>query len=117
MGRSEEAALAGLNGAVQISAIVGEDGTVRALHVARSLGLGLDEKAMEAVKSWRFKPGMKDEIFSVAIKMKRAADPGLYWWDIPVLSFAVSRVAFRIDNESRSSVRSDARGITIWKFC
>ena len=28
--------------------------------VVRSLGLGLDEKAIEAVRKWKFKPGYKD---------------------------------------------------------
>jgi len=27
--------------------------------VVKSLGMGLDEKAMEAVAKWRFRPGMK----------------------------------------------------------
>jgi len=33
---------------------------VRSVRVVRSLGLGLDEKALEAVRQWKFKPGMKD---------------------------------------------------------
>ncbi|MBV9507350.1 MAG: energy transducer TonB, partial [Acidobacteriia bacterium] len=28
--------------------------------VIRSLGLGLDEKAMEAISQWKFQPGIKD---------------------------------------------------------
>jgi periplasmic protein TonB len=30
------------------------------LRVIRPLGLGLDQKAIEAVQKWKFKPGMKD---------------------------------------------------------
>jgi TonB family protein len=40
--------------------IVGADGRPRDLRVARSLGLGLDEKAIDAVKTWKFEPAMKD---------------------------------------------------------
>ena len=57
---SNEARLAGLEGTVQIKVTVAEDGTPRNLEVAQPLGLGLDEKAIQAAQKWRFKPGMKD---------------------------------------------------------
>lgn len=40
--------------------IVGTDGRPRDIRVARSIGMGLDEKAIEAVRNWRFKPARKD---------------------------------------------------------
>ncbi len=40
--------------------VVGPDGRVHDLRVYRSLGMGLDEKAAEAVKTWRFEPARKD---------------------------------------------------------
>ena len=46
---SVEARRAGLEGTVYLSGVVGEDGFARDLHVTRSLGLGLDERAIEAV--------------------------------------------------------------------
>src|SRR5256885_1958681 len=57
---SDEARLAGLDGVVPLRVIVDANGLTRDIEVIRSLGLGLDDKAIEAVKKWRFKPGMKD---------------------------------------------------------
>jgi TonB family protein len=41
---------------------VDTEGHAREIHVARSLGMGLDEKAMEAVAKWKFRPGMKNGV-------------------------------------------------------
>jgi TonB family protein len=57
---AEEARLAKMAGTVKISAVVGADGKVRDVQVVKSAGLGLDEKAVEAVRTWGFKPGLKD---------------------------------------------------------
>jgi TonB family protein len=43
-----------------LSAIIGADGRPRDLRVLRSLGMGLDQKALDAVAKWRFVPGTKD---------------------------------------------------------
>jgi periplasmic protein TonB len=57
---SEEARRLKYQGSVVLSLIVDPVGNVRQIRVARSLGMGLDEKAVEAVQKWRFAPGMKD---------------------------------------------------------
>jgi TonB family protein len=57
---SEEARKAKYQGTCVLYVIVGADGRPRDLRVARSLGLGLDEKAIDAVKTWKFEPAMKD---------------------------------------------------------
>jgi TonB family protein len=56
---SEEARKAKFSGAVLLSLVVDANGLPRNIHVVRPLGLGLDEKAIEAVMKWRFRPGMK----------------------------------------------------------
>lgn len=57
---SEEARKASYQGTVLLAVEVWEDGLAHNIRVLRSLGLGLDEKAVEAVKRWKFAPGKKD---------------------------------------------------------
>ncbi len=57
---SDEARKMKHEGTVILSLIVDAEGRARNIHVARSLGMGLDEKAIEAVKKWKFEPGKKD---------------------------------------------------------
>ncbi len=57
---SDEARLAGLEGTVLTTGLVTKDGTTRDLRVTQPLGLGLDEKAIEAVRQWRY-PGVADQ--------------------------------------------------------
>ncbi|HYW46152.1 MAG TPA: energy transducer TonB [Bryobacteraceae bacterium] len=57
---SEEARKAKYQGTVLLYIEVSPDGKATNIRVARSLGLGLDEKAIEAVKQWKFKPGYKN---------------------------------------------------------
>ncbi len=35
-------------------------GRAQDIHVVKGLGMGLDEKAIEAVEKWKFKPGMSN---------------------------------------------------------
>jgi len=57
---SEEARKAKYQGTVVLWVVVGPDGRPRDIRVARSLGLGLDEKAIDAVRQWKFDPARKD---------------------------------------------------------
>jgi periplasmic protein TonB len=57
---SEEARKVKQMGVVVLQLVVGADGNPREIRVVRTLGLGLDEKAIEAVKKWRFEPAKKD---------------------------------------------------------
>ncbi len=57
---SEEARKAKYQGTCVLWLVVGPDGKPRDVKVARALGMGLDEKAIEAVRNWKFEPAMKD---------------------------------------------------------
>jgi len=57
---SEAARGAGLQGTVVVSMVVDEEGNTKDLKVIQALGLGLDQKAIEAFQKWKFRPGMAD---------------------------------------------------------
>jgi TonB family protein len=57
---SEEARKAKFQGICTLALVVGVDGRPSQIRVQSSLGMGLDEKAIEAVKNWKFEPAMKD---------------------------------------------------------
>ena len=57
---TEEARAARIQGTVLLRLVVRADGTTGQIRVMRSLDVGLDQRAVEAVSRWKFKPGMKD---------------------------------------------------------
>ncbi|HWB98398.1 MAG TPA: energy transducer TonB [Bryobacteraceae bacterium] len=72
---------AGREGTVLLYVRIGRDGRAHQVRVIRGLGLGLDEKAMEAVRKWRFLPGEKDGVpvvtpatIEVTFRLNKAAN-------------------------------------------
>jgi periplasmic protein TonB len=57
---SEEARKAKLQGVVVLEIQVDAAGHARIIRVSQPLGLGLDEKAVEAVERWRFRPATRN---------------------------------------------------------
>ena len=55
---SEEARKAKYQGTVVLQAVITADGRATEIQVVKGPGLGLEEKAMEAVQQWRFKPAI-----------------------------------------------------------
>ncbi|HEY2499611.1 MAG TPA: TonB family protein [Candidatus Angelobacter sp.] len=74
---SEEARKAKYQGVVVLNIIVGTDGRVHNPRVIRALGMGLDEKAIEGVKTWKFDPSKKDGR-AVAVEMNIEVAFNLY---------------------------------------
>ena len=81
-GYSEAALRAKCQGTVILVAEIDPDGAATNIRVQRGLGFGLDEKAIEAVRQWEFKPGIKDgepvtvaATIEVNFRLKR-------WWTI-----------------------------------
>jgi TonB family protein len=57
---TEEARAAKFQGTVTLTAVISAEGVPQDMRVVHSLGMGLDEKAIEAVKKWQFRPGTND---------------------------------------------------------
>lgn len=57
---SQDARAAKYQGTVLLYVEIGPDGLAHNLRVTRGLGLGLNEKAVQAVRLWKFKPSTKD---------------------------------------------------------
>jgi protein TonB len=55
---SDEAVKAKYQGTVLLVAVITADGRATEIRIAKGLGLGLDEKAVEAVRTWRFRPAL-----------------------------------------------------------
>lgn len=79
---SEQARKANFQGKVVLNLVVQKDGTVRDIRVVQSLEMGLDEKAVEAVRQWRFRPGLKNgqpvdvsAIIEVTFRLPNDPDP------------------------------------------
>lgn len=57
---TEQARIAKTQGTCILWLIVDDQGRPRDIRIVRGLGMGLDAKAIEAVKQWKFQPAMKD---------------------------------------------------------
>jgi TonB family protein len=51
---------AGIQGTVELSVTIGTDGVARDIQVIRSLDAGLDRKAIDSVRTWRFRPASRN---------------------------------------------------------
>jgi TonB family protein len=87
---SEPARAARLQGSVILYLEVGPTGGVEKAEVIQSLGLGLDEKAIEAVKQWRFNP--------TAVKVEQSAEVRFVLSPAP--SWRIVRAAYRVEGHS-----------------
>ena len=72
---TDEGRRQGVEGDVVLEIVVRRDGTVGEVKILRRLGAGLDQKAIEAVRQWRFSPARRvgapvDVIVEVAVEFK-----------------------------------------------
>ena len=74
---AEEARRARFQGVVYLSIVVDETGNVSLVRLEQPLGMGLDDNAMQGVKTWRFDPARLNGE-PVAVEMKIEVSFNLY---------------------------------------
>jgi TonB family protein len=67
-----------IQGTVTVSGTMGPDGVPREMRVIRSLDPGLDQKAIECVSAWRFRPGRTTAIM-IDVRFRLPANVGGTW--------------------------------------
>lgn len=72
---TEDARRRGITGDVELEIVVRSDGTVGDVRLLRGLGVGLDQRAIDAVRQWRFTPARRfgtpvDVIVEVAVEFR-----------------------------------------------
>jgi protein TonB len=72
---TEEARRRGISGDVVLEIVVRSDGSVGPVRLLQGLGAGLDQRAVEAVRQWRFSPGRRfgnpvDVMVEVAVEFR-----------------------------------------------
>jgi TonB family protein len=70
---TEDARRQGITGNVVLEIVVTREGTVASVSVLRGLGAGLDQRAIAAVREWRFMPARRrgeavDVVVEVAVE-------------------------------------------------
>jgi len=87
---SEKAREAGYQGSCVLRLTVGEDGKPQDTRIERGLGMGLDERAIDAVRRWTFEPARKNGK-PVAVVSNDTALRSLF----PICCPAMPRARFR----------------------
>jgi TonB family protein len=75
---SDEARRAKYQGVCLVGLIVDAQGNPQNVHILRALGMGLDDKAMDAVRKYKFKPAMRDGKTPVAVNLQIEVNFRLY---------------------------------------
>jgi TonB family protein len=75
---SDEARAAKYQGVVTLALTVRPDGRPANVFIVRALGMGLDQKALETVRTWRFEPGRLKDGRPVSVQIQVEVDFRLY---------------------------------------